>query len=173
MAWPPPLSPLVIAAVNGGVLRAWSGWMRAAIVYYLVAKLVNKYVLRLEGSDADQYWERRHTRAAPFVVSRLAALGSLYVKLGQYISARADLAPPAWKGFLEALQDDLDADGPRVVRRTVEKAFGKKVEEVFATFEWTPVASASIAQVHRADFNDGSAVAVKVRHAHIVGVFCE
>ena len=126
--WPPPLSPLVIAAVNGGMLRAWSGWMRAvtvycvagaAIVYYLVAKLVNKYVLRLEGAAADVYWERRHTRAAPFVVSRLAALGSFYVKLGQYISARADLAPPAWKGFLEALQDDLDADAPRVVRRTV------------------------------------------------------
>ena len=78
LAWPPPLSPLVIAAVNGGVLRAWSGWMRAvtvycvagaAIVYYLVAKVVNKYVLRLEGSDADSYWERRHTRAAPFVVT--------------------------------------------------------------------------------------------------------
>ena len=86
MAWPPPLSPLVIAAVNGGVLRAWSGWMRAvtvycvagaAIVYYLVAKVVNKYVLRLEGAAADVYWERRHTRAAPFVVSRLAALGGV------------------------------------------------------------------------------------------------
>ena len=43
---------------------------------------------------------------------------------------------------------------------------------MFASFEWAPVASASIAQVHRAELKDGSAVAVKVRHAHIVGVFC-
>ena len=176
----PPLSRVIIAAVSGGALRVWTGWMRAvmvycvagtAIVYYLVAKLVNKYILRLEGSAADAYWERRHTRMAPFVVGRLGALGSLFAKLGQYISARADLAPPAWKGFLEALQDDLESDSPRVVRRTVETAFGKKIEEVFDKFEWTPVASASIAQVHRATLKDGRVVAVKVRHSHIVKVF--
>ena len=106
-------------------------------------------MLRLEGEDADLYWERATRRGRAVCGQSSARFGSSHVKLGQYISARADLAIAGLEGLPGGAHH---LRRRRAARRPAdqEKAFGK-VEEVFASFEWAPVASAPIAQVHRAE----------------------
>ena len=144
-----------------------------AIFCYVLARFAHDKVLRIdpESKASDDFYVGVHGVMAPFVVSRIARLGSVFVKLGQYLSARADVAPAEWKSVFEALQDDLAADAPRTVRAIVRRAFGRDVDDLFATFDLEPIASASIAQVHAATLKDGTKVAVKLRHDGIDTVF--
>ncbi|WP_051722515.1 aminotransferase class III-fold pyridoxal phosphate-dependent enzyme [Streptomyces albus] len=86
-------------------------------------------------------------------------LGPMYVKFGQILSTRSDLLPPGAVAELRLLQDGGRAMGPRRVVRTLEKAYGKPLDQVFSSFAPVPVASASIAQVHHATLRDGDAEA--------------
>ncbi|KAG8459761.1 hypothetical protein KFE25_014324 [Diacronema lutheri] len=102
---------------------------------------------------------------APFACDQFCALRSLWVKFGQYIGSRSDIVPPRWARALEALQDDLPADAPSYVRETIRAQLGQHVDELFSHFEWEPLASASVAQVHRATLRDGARpVALKLQH---------
>ena len=92
----------------------------------------------------------------------LERLGPIFVKFGQLLSTRPDLIPRDIAAELSKLQDRVPPFPAAQSRRLVEKAFGRGIEEVFATFEAEPVASASIAQVHFAVLKDGREVAVKV-----------
>jgi predicted unusual protein kinase regulating ubiquinone biosynthesis (AarF/ABC1/UbiB family) len=102
-----------------------------------------------------------HARRAERLVATIAALGPAMVKLAQVLAARADLVPEPYLQALGALHDQVPPVGPKAVRRTIEAAFDRPVEAVFADFDWTPVAAASLGQVHRATY-DGETVAVKV-----------
>lgn len=92
----------------------------------------------------------------------LERLGPIFVKFGQVLSTRRDLVPPDMIEELAKLQDSVPPFPAAQSRALVERAFGKSVEELFASFEAEPVASASIAQVHFATLKDGREVAVKV-----------
>ncbi len=97
----------------------------------------------------------------------LAELGTTFIKLGQILSTRADLIGPKLAKELSALQDGAPADPPAVARATIEAELGRPLAELFAEFDDTPLASASIGQVHRARLPDGRAVVVKVQHPNI------
>jgi ubiquinone biosynthesis protein len=92
----------------------------------------------------------------------LERLGPIFVKFGQVLSTRRDLLPPDIADELAALQDRVPPFPSAVAVATIERAFGRKLAQVFASFEQVPVASASIAQVHFATLSDGREVAVKV-----------
>ena len=89
-------------------------------------------------------------------------LGPIYIKFGQLLSTRRDLLPPEWTEALSRLQDDVPPFPGAEARRIVEEDLGKTVGELFARFDETPMASASVAQVHPATLHDGSEVVVKV-----------
>ena len=92
----------------------------------------------------------------------LERLGPIFVKFGQALSTRRDLLPADLADELAKLQDAVPPFPAAQARALVEKAFGKPIDALFASFDAEPVASASIAQVHFARLQDGREVAVKV-----------
>lgn len=94
----------------------------------------------------------------------LTELGATFVKLGQMLSTRADLVGVDLAGELSKLQSSAPADPPEVVRELIETELGQPVDELFAGFSDTPMASASIAQAHAATLKDGTEVVLKVQH---------
>jgi ubiquinone biosynthesis protein len=92
----------------------------------------------------------------------LERLGPIFVKFGQVMSTRRDLLPTDIADELARLQDRVPPFDSSVAVAIIESAFGRSIDKIFATFERTPVASASIAQVHFATLPDGREVAVKV-----------
>ncbi|QMT30785.1 ubiquinone biosynthesis regulatory protein kinase UbiB [Alysiella filiformis] len=92
----------------------------------------------------------------------LESLGPIFVKLGQVLSTRPDLLPPEYARELANLQDKVPPFDADLSRQQIERALGKPIHELYAEFETQPIASASIAQVHKARLFSGEEVAVKV-----------
>ncbi|HEX5342979.1 MAG TPA: ubiquinone biosynthesis regulatory protein kinase UbiB [Duganella sp.] len=92
----------------------------------------------------------------------LEELGPIFVKFGQVLSTRRDLIPADLVEELSRLQDRVPPFDTELAIKQIRKSLGAHPDELFATFERTPVASASIAQVHFATLRDGRQVAVKV-----------
>mgnify|MGYP000844113505 CR=1 FL=1 len=100
-------------------------------------------------------------------VDDLEALGPTFIKIGQALSTRPDMVPPAYLAALERMQDDVAPLPFEVIHDAVEDALGVRISKVFETFDETPLGSASLAQVHRATLRDGRKVAVKVQRPGI------
>ncbi|MGW9345942.1 ABC1 kinase family protein, partial [Streptomyces albidoflavus] len=98
----------------------------------------------------------------------LEELGPTFVKLGQLLSTRPDLLPPAYIIELSKLQDAAPPVPAEDIREAIERELGAGPEGVFATFDSEPLASASIGQVHAATLQDGASVVVKVRRPDAV-----
>jgi ubiquinone biosynthesis protein len=94
-------------------------------------------------------------------------LGATFIKLGQVLSTRPDQIGMPLAHELQKLQTNVAWDEPDVVCRTIESELGKPLDQLFDDFDSTPLASASIGQVHRARLHSGEDVVVKVQHAGI------
>ncbi len=103
----------------------------------------------------------RRTRQA------LEALGPTYVKLGQILATRQDLLPEAWIAEFGRLHSDAPTLDFETLRPRLEAVLGEPVETAFARFDTTPLAAASMAQVHRAQLRDRGEVVVKIRRPGI------
>jgi ubiquinone biosynthesis protein len=93
----------------------------------------------------------------------LDELGPTFVKFGQLLSTRPDIVPPDILQELQSLQDDVRPFPYEDVERVIQEELELSVEQLFTEFEETPVAAASIGQVHRATLPNGHRVAVKVQ----------
>ncbi|HEX5959963.1 MAG TPA: ubiquinone biosynthesis regulatory protein kinase UbiB [Rhodanobacteraceae bacterium] len=99
----------------------------------------------------------------------LTELGPIWVKAGQVLSTRRDLIPEDVADELARLQDQVQPFPGNQARAIVEASLGKPVGELFAGFDETPLASASIAQVHAARLPSGREVVVKVLRPNVAG----
>src|SRR5450830_1455059 len=106
---------------------------------------------------------RTHWPSPKEVRETFQKLGLVFLKFGQVLALRRDLLPAAYIDELELLHDQLPAMGIDVVRATVEVELGAPLTKLFASFSETPLAAATIAQVHEATMQDGRHVAVKVQ----------
>ena len=104
-----------------------------------------------------------HWPAPAEVRETFEELGLTFLKFGQVLALRRDLLPDAYIDELELLHDQLPARPFPAVRRTVERELGAPMAKLFATFSETPLAAATIAQVHEATLHSGRHVAVKVQ----------
>jgi ubiquinone biosynthesis protein len=127
--------------------------LSTAVVPWLVRKRRGRYSTT-EDSRADI--SQRLRRAAEH-------LGPTYIKLGQIISSGEGLFPPELVSEFKKCRDQVPAEPFDLVRTVVEADLGCRLEDVFSSFETTPLAAASIAQVHAARLHTGEEVVVKVQ----------
>jgi len=97
----------------------------------------------------------------------LKKMGPTYIKFGQVLSTRPDVVPPEYVKALESLQDKIEPFSFADVERIVEEELKVRISKLFQEFESTPVAAASLGQVHRAVLRDGREVVVKVQRPNV------
>jgi predicted unusual protein kinase regulating ubiquinone biosynthesis (AarF/ABC1/UbiB family) len=106
-------------------------------------------------------------RNARRLLRGMLSLRGVYIKLGQVLSVMGGFLPRAYGRELEQLQDAVPPQSYRVIAKTFELSMGKRPEDVYRDFDETPLAAASLGQVHVAHLRDGTKVAVKVLYPRI------
>ena len=146
------------------------GWFRFFQIIYTFA-LYHFFVLAYHKGwflGRKEESEEKHLQwQGQWLTQRLLKLGPTFIKIGQAMATRADLLPLAYIKELSTLQDNVPAFPNEVAYQIIQRELGAPVEHLYAEFEPTPVAAASLGQVYRAKLETGEVVAVKVQRPNL------
>jgi ubiquinone biosynthesis protein len=133
------------------------------LAYLSLTEVVTRWrrMLRRETSALAELSQAERMRMA------LEELGPTFIKLGQFLSTRADILPPNYIKEFSKLQDDVPPFSYDEVVTAIRLESGRDLDDLFSLFEPVPIAAASIAQVHRARLRSGEEVVVKIRRPGI------
>ncbi|MBD2579119.1 AarF/ABC1/UbiB kinase family protein [Oscillatoria sp. FACHB-1406] len=123
------------------------------------------------GGYSDEKRQRRRKNQAAWIRESLLELGPTFIKVGQLFSTRADLFPVEYVEELSKLQDRVPAFDYEQVASIIQEDSGKTIAELFSSFDPTPLAAASLGQVHKAQLRTGEEVVVKVQRPGLKKLF--
>jgi len=154
----------------------YSRWRRSLDIWcfvlrFLAAQWLYEKNWSYRGGATPEKRAQRRRRIAIWVREQLLDLGPTFIKVGQLFSTRADIFPAEYVEELAKLQDQVPAFGLDQVARIIETDLGKPIDKLFLNFEPTPLAAASLGQVHRAELPTGEAVVVKVQRPGLRQLF--
>ncbi|MFQ5627484.1 MAG: AarF/UbiB family protein, partial [bacterium] len=153
--------------------RAFRRRFRLIKIYGVTSRILISYLLSwiaglLRGPDWVAHSRPAlHQRNAQRAVRTILDLKGLFIKVGQLISILTNFLPEDFRHELEKLQDQIPPRPLAEIHSRIRAELGEEPAELFEHFESTPIASASLAQVHEARLHDGRRVAVKVQHVEI------
>mmetsp|Transcript_12364 Transcript_12364/g.35357 ORF Transcript_12364/g.35357 Transcript_12364/m.35357 type:complete len:960 (+) Transcript_12364:93-2972(+) len=123
-----------------------------------------------EHPDVLALWDRAHENNAARILSKIERLQGFWIKVGQYLSSRADVMPIQYLHTLAKLQDGVPAKPYEEVHKTLLESFTTDQMAMFEHIDPSPLSTASLAQVHRAKLVDGRDVVVKVQHRGVASL---
>ncbi len=124
----------------------------------------------ISDSNKAELYQRQDLRAAQSLNRTALRLEGLLIKACQFIATRANVLPDEWVKTLSGLHDRVPPRPFAMIREQIERELHRPLETVYAEFDPVPLASASLAQVHRARLHDGRICAVKVQYPNIDGI---
>lgn len=132
---------------------------------YVRYKLTQHKVRHMSEEQKAKEWAKRHEWGALKVYKLCTKLRGFYLKQGQELGSRSDFIPSAWCEILEALQDRVPPVPFEEIEQTLRQSFRvNRASQIFASIGTTPLASATIAQVHIGEMEDGSVVVLKAQY---------
>ncbi|KAI8053401.1 kinase-like domain-containing protein [Syncephalis plumigaleata] len=155
-------------ALVGSAAWIWDRWYGARVLsrntraIWAAGQLALDYKWNFQADRSADELSALHQRAAERILDVCQKNGGLYTKFGQALSLQSAILPQEYSDVMKVLLDDAPSSPYLEVERIIKDELGAQPMELFDSFEEQPIASASIAQVHRATLKDGTHVAVKI-----------
>ena len=160
--------PVAVKAVSVPVSLPYSPFLRQVKIFGIAGKLIfSLWWNKITGNNSSV---RRH-QIAKWLVRNILQLGPTYIKIGQALSTRADLIPIEYIEEFGRLQDRVPSFDSALAIAVIERELGKPINLLFAEFNDTPLAAASLGQVHKARLHTGEDVVIKVQRPGLERLF--
>lgn len=151
-------------------LRVVSIFLKILIDYWYDKQKWTYFKQWILTASIDKAESIRRQKRAYWLRQKLLELGPTFIKIGQALSTRADLLKREYIDELSKLQDKVPPFSNEIVKATIEAEFGKPLEKIYKEFNESPLAAASLGQVHRAKLFSGEDVVVKIQRPHLIDI---